>query len=403
MKGEASRLKPLPQKTDPALSACGGSGFSRDPPTATPLPNIRNIAVLRPSAVGDFIFALPALAALRAAYPAAHLVLLGRRWHRAFLAGRPGPWDEVIELPPIPGVGVPADLSCDAAAVERAVATLQARRFDLALQLHGGGRYSNPFVQRLHARVTAGAQADDAPPLDHHLRYAWMRNERSRLLEVVRLVGAAPVDLAPPLALTARDHAELAAALAPLRTPYVVLQPGASDPRRRWAADRFAAVGDALAAAGAHVIVQGDASERALTAEVAQRMSQPATDGGGRLGLGALAALLAGAALLVSNDTGPLHLGHAVGCPSIGLFWWMNLHTAEPLVLGSMRPLYSARTHCPVCGADNVFSGCAHPASFVDDIPLEQVRDAALALFRSTDASPRRDSAHAACRYRALP
>ena len=342
--------------------------------------HVQRIAVLRPNAVGDFIFLLPALAALRAAYPQAHITLLGRRWHVEFLTGRPGPWDEVIAMPAAPGVGAAPQAEIDAAAIERFVADMRARRFDIALQLYGGGRHSNPFVQRLGARVSVGAQADDAPPLDRTLRYAWMRNERTRLLEVVGLVGATPVDLSPALALTAQDHAALAAALALPPGPFVVLQPGASDPRRRWSAQRFAAVGDALAAAGAAVIVQGDAAERALTAEVAQCMSHPAIDVGGRLGLGALAALLARAALLVSNDTGPLHLGHALGCPSIGLFWWMNLHTAEPLALRSMRTFYSARTHCPVCGAGNVFGGCEHAVSFIDDIPLEPVRDEALAM-----------------------
>lgn len=346
--------------------------------------HVRRIAVLRPNAVGDFIFLLPALAALRAAYPQAHITLLGRPWHRRFLHGRPGPWDEVIAMPAVPGVGAPPQADFDPAAIERFVAEMRARRFDIALQLYGGGRHSNPFVQRLGARVCVGAQADDAPPLDRTLRYEWMRNERTRLLEVVGLVGATPVDLAPPLALTDQDEAERVAALPLPPGPCVVLQPGASDPRRRWSPQRFAAVGDALAAAGATVIVQGDASERALTAEVAHGMSHRAIDAGGLLGLGALAALLGRAALLVANDTGPLHLAHALGCPSLGLFWWMNLHTAEPLVLGPMRTLYSARTHCPVCGAENVFGGCEHAVSFIDDIPLERVRDEALAMVSHT-------------------
>lgn len=110
-------------------------------------------------------------------------------------------------------------------------------------------------------------------------------------------------------------------------------------------------------------------------------MSHVALDVGGRLDLGALAALLDGAALLVSNDTVPLHLAHAVGCPAVGLFWWMNLHTAEPLVMGQQRTLYSARTHCPVCGADNVSGHCDHAVSFVDDIAVEQVLQEALALW----------------------
>lgn len=54
---------------------------------------VRKIAVLRANALGDYVFSLPALDALRAAYPQAEIVLLGQPWHARFLAGRPGPLD----------------------------------------------------------------------------------------------------------------------------------------------------------------------------------------------------------------------------------------------------------------------------------------------------------------------
>src|SRR5438309_10264707 len=102
-----------------------------------PDPSVTKIAVLRANAIGDLIFALPALDALRAAYPAAEIVLLGTAWHARFLAGRPGPVDRVVELPP----GALDGGSPDA----EFVAAMRAERFDLALQLHGGGRTSNPL------------------------------------------------------------------------------------------------------------------------------------------------------------------------------------------------------------------------------------------------------------------
>src|SRR3954453_6431877 len=63
------------------------------------IPGVRRIAVLRANALGDFILTLPAFEALAAAYPEAEIVLLGRAWHRQFLAGRPGPIDRVIAIP----------------------------------------------------------------------------------------------------------------------------------------------------------------------------------------------------------------------------------------------------------------------------------------------------------------
>ena len=70
--------------------------------------NVSRIAVLRPNAVGDFVFALPALHALKHAYPDAELVYVGKEWYAQFLHGRPGPVDRVLVMPPVPGVGAPA-------------------------------------------------------------------------------------------------------------------------------------------------------------------------------------------------------------------------------------------------------------------------------------------------------
>jgi len=66
---------------------------------------VHKIAVLRANALGDFIFTLPALEALRTMYPHAEIVLLAKEWHAAFLAQRPSPIDRVIVIPNYGGVG----------------------------------------------------------------------------------------------------------------------------------------------------------------------------------------------------------------------------------------------------------------------------------------------------------
>lgn len=362
-----------------------------DPPRER-LESVERIAVLRPNAIGDFVFALPALAALRAAYPRAHIVYLGRRWHREFLEARPGAVDETLELPPIPGVGAPPEIAADAARIDAFVELLRARRFDLALQWYGGGGHANPFVQRLGARCTAGLRAEGAAPLDRWLRYEQWRNERLRLLEAASLVGAPPADLAARLAVTARDRAQLHRYGEPPDAPIAVLQPGASDPRRRWPAERFAAVGDALADAGAIVAVNGSTEERALVEQVIRAMRSPAASLCD-LPLGALVALLERARVLVSNDTGPLHLADAVGTPSVGIFWLPNLLAAQPLVAGEQRFAFSMQTDCPVCGVRNVRTRCPHETSYVDEVTLDEVL--ALALERFTRARPASERAPA--------
>ena len=59
------------------------------------VPAVERIAVLRANRLGDLVLALPALTALRTAYPRAEITLLGAGWHPRLLDGRPGLWDRV--------------------------------------------------------------------------------------------------------------------------------------------------------------------------------------------------------------------------------------------------------------------------------------------------------------------
>jgi ADP-heptose:LPS heptosyltransferase len=343
-------------------------------PARERLDDVRKIVVLRPSAVGDFVFALPALHALKQAYPAAELVLAGKAWHRAFLQGRPGPVDRVVEVPPVQGVGAPETV---VEQVERFVDAMRAERFDIALQMFGGGRHSNPFLLRFGARLTAGACAPGVRSLDRWVPYREPSPRRLALLEIAGLAGAAmrlPLDAQPELALTEADRREAAAVMPGLAGKrLVVLQPGSTDPRRGWPAPSFAALGDRLAHDGACVAVNGSPDEMDLVHDVVARMHAPAVALAGRLSLGGLCGLLARAALLVSNDTGPLHLGLALGVPSVGIFWLTNLIEGMPLRPSTLHAALSVRTRCPVCERDNVTTRCPYDASFVAEVSIDEV------------------------------
>ena len=339
---------------------------------------VERIAVLRANALGDFLFCVPALAALRAAYPAAEIVLLAQRWHREFLHGRPGPVDRVVVVPPSRGVRGDEQADEDPRELEEFFERMRGERFDVALQMHGGGRFSNPFVTRLGARLTAGCRAEDAPPLDRWIRYVYLQPEVPRYLEVAGLVGARPVSVDPAIAVTDDDREEARDLVEP--GPFAVLHPGATAERRRWPAGRFAEVGDALAAQGLRVVVTGTEPEREVVAAVREQMRAASTDACATLSLGGLCGLLCAASVVVSNDTGPLHLANAVGAPTVGIFWVGNVINGAPLYRERHRPLPAFRTQCPVCGAVNVTSRCEHEASFVEEVGTDAVLEAALDL-----------------------
>lgn len=186
----------------------------------------------------------------------------------------------------------------------------------LAVNLHGRGPESHRILQATRPdaliafdNTEAGHIGPDWDP-DEHEVLRWCRLARS--------VGGhcEPEDLRlgpedPP----ARRVPEGERAIA-------VVHPGAAAAARRWPASRWAAVVAALVARDHDVVLTGSEAERALCHQVLLEADAGAAvrDVSGRLGLPALAELVATAELLVSADTGVAHLATAYGTPSVTLF-----------------------------------------------------------------------------------
>lgn len=345
--------------------------------------DVRQIAVLRGGGLGDLLFALPAVEALAAAYPQAGVTVLGMPGHRALLAGRPGTSVADVEVLPVSEGVRPG--SADPDAVAEFLDRMRARSFDLAVQAHGGGRNSNPFLLRLGARHTIGTATSDAAPLERTLPHRFYQPEVLRWLEVAGMAGATPVTLEPTLGVRPDERAD-ARRLLPAHRPHLVIHPGATDARRRWSVHRFAAVAAAVAADGVEVHVVGDASEVA-TADALVSAAQAAlpvaarssvTSLAGQLSLGRLAGVLAAADVVLANDSGPRHLAQAVGTRTVGIYWFGNAINAAPFGRGRHRVLLGWVTRCPQCGVDVTQVGwtaprCAHDPSFVGDVDVADV------------------------------
>lgn len=350
--------------------------------------NVHKIAVLRAGGLGDLIFTLPALGALRETYPDAEITLLGGPLQTELLCGRPEPTAYAITVPPSRGVNGPdTGVDEDEEELERFFTRMREERFDLALQMHGGGGYSNPFVRKLGARVTAGAQAAGAPPLDRTVPYIYFQSEILRFLEIAGLVGARTANLEPRLLVTDGDLVEARDSVPQVQgPPLVALHPGAGDKRRRWPPEKFSLVGDALAMAGARVAVVGVEEDHALISAIVEGMNREALNLCGQLSLRGLAGLLSRCEVVVSNDSGPLHLAGAVGAATVGIYWGPNLITANPPTRARHRPVLSWRHECPVCGATLFDNDCGHTASVVADVPTKEVTNFALDLLASKTA-----------------
>lgn len=117
----------------------------------------------------------------------------------------------------------------------------------------------------------------------------------------------------------------------------------------------------------------------------------------GKLSLPGLVGLLSQADLMISNDTGPMHLALAVGTRSIGLFWEEYLIMSLPLRRDIFTPLIAWEHICPLCGQfmshEEVIScnprACMHETTFLESIQPEEVLKAAIELI-SKDVLPRK-------------
>ena len=364
------------------------------------LKNIKKIAVLRANALGDFIFVIPALRALRETYKEAEITYLGKPWHADFLKKRCPFVDRFLVVPKYSGVGEDRTVQKKGKILENFFSKMKKERFDLALQLHGGGRNSNPFLLRLGARITAGLKTPDAKAPDISIPYFFYQSEVMRYLEVARAVGAETEKIEPEIKLLPKDF-YFVHKIFSSRERFVVFHPGASDLRRRWAPENFAEVANALLPRNVKIVITGSLEEKHIAKKIIKKTRARVLDLCGKMSLGDLAGLLAESELVISNDTGPLHLAQAVGAKTIGIFWCGNMINGGPFTRLRHRPLISWQINCPLCGKDIAGPGfpfqpdrrdvnpaflqkqnktCKHEVSFVDYVKPQEVIFHALGL-----------------------
>lgn len=347
-----------------------------EPPTvlaSLPAPP-RRVAVVRALKVGDLLVAVPALRALRGALPEARITLVGLPWAAEMVQRFTGYVDDLLPFPGFPGI---EEAPYDPARLLAGLAAARERGFDLALQMHGGGRYSNPFTRMLAARHTCGfATPGDASGIDFPFPYVEGRHEIHRHLDLVRFVTGVGGDPRLEFPVTAADRAEVARHLGPQPAPYLVVHPGSRVASRRWMPERFAAVADTLGREfGLDVVVSGGPGDEGAVADVRARLVREARDVPIDLSLGGLAALLAGARLVVSNDTAAAHLAVAVGVPSVVVYGSADVANWGPLDGSRHRTLFVPMSCRPLACRP-----CPHGHRCLEAVAAEAVIAAARGL-----------------------
>jgi lipopolysaccharide heptosyltransferase I len=275
----------------------------------------RSILVVRLGALGDLVHALPAVAALRAAWPDARIDWLVDGRYAALLAMVP-----IIDRAIVVG-------GATGASTLSVLRALRRGRYDAAIDLQGLLK-SAAFARFSGARDTIGFATAQLRERAASLLYTTRvrADDRGHVirknLSLVRALGIAADAMTCPLVVPPTPK------LAEVRTllgagdagAFAVINPGAGWPNKQWPADRYGAVAAHLGRRHGlpSLVAWGpgelERAERVAVASEGAARVAPATS------LADLVALARAAALFVAGDTGPLQLAAAVGTPVVGVF-----------------------------------------------------------------------------------
>jgi heptosyltransferase-1 len=328
--------------------------------------------IVRLGALGDIVHALPLLAALRRARPDARIDWLVDTRHRAIL-------DHVDGLSAI--VAVDTRRLRGPTGLVAVVRALRAASYDLAIDAQGlvksamlarlaGARRVLGF-DRAHLREALArfAYDDTATPRGPHVV-----DKALALAEAAGVAAASPAfALVPPPDADVVAHVRRILGTGP-SGPFAVLNPGAAWPNKRWPADRFGALAREIRRRhGWRSVVVHGPGENPLAVSVVTAADGPegrAAELAPSTGLGDLLALLAGASLVVSGDTGPLHLAAALGRPVVGLYGPTDPARNGPWAADDVTVSRAARCRCAHQRRCHAERWC------LDDVTVDEVADA---------------------------
>ncbi len=276
------------------------------------------VAVLQASRIGDFICATPAFRALRRALPEAHLILAGLPLI-AELARCSHRFTGFFPFPGFPGI---AEQFFDARRCLKFFERMQNEKFDLVVQMHGSGIFSNTAALMMGGARTAGfvRSADETGLLDAALPYPRGMHAVHRYLSLTSFLGAETdgTDTEFPNLEEARREADL---LLDSAAPYIAIHAGAADQCKKWSLSGFAKVARALGQySNSAVVLLGTDACVKDNLILQEQIGGRTVNLTGRTSLIQLGAVIAKAALLITTDSAPAHIAYSLGTPSITLF-----------------------------------------------------------------------------------
>jgi heptosyltransferase-2 len=266
------------------------------------------VLVIQTAFLGDVVLTTPLFRAVKERWPESHLAALVIPETASILAGLPTV-DEVIAYDK--RAGGPGEF-------RRIVRKLRGEKFDVVVSPHRSIR-SGTIAWLSGARRRIGYRESASPfYYSERVRRPPDRHETGRILALAEALGIEGTNPRPDVALSEPEREAARAAAG--KKPFAVISPSSVWPTKRWRPEGFAAVGDHLRGRGYGVVITGSGAEREVCAAVKGAMRSSALDFSGRTTPRELAALVAEAAVLVANDSAPVHLASAFDTPTVAVF-----------------------------------------------------------------------------------
>ncbi len=307
-----------PTAAAPTMEAAAGiilgAGRTEGTFESPPIPrDLERLAVLCPSWVGDTVMATPVLRALRLALPRARIVAACRPGLDALLAGLP--WLDAVHVAETKTLG----------GTLRMAGLLRRERPQAAILLPNSFRAGMIALLARAPRRVGYRRSGRGAILTHAMDPPPRRPPVAAIRYYAQLcafaLGLDRIEERMELIVIAAERADADRLLQGLARPFVLMCPGANKPEKRWPAERFAQVADALAKRGVAAAVAGAPAEAEVARRVVAAARSPVLDlVDRRVTIGALKGVVAESSLVVTNDTGPRHIAAALGRPVVSLF-----------------------------------------------------------------------------------
>jgi lipopolysaccharide heptosyltransferase II len=296
----------------------------------------RHVLCVRLDAMGDVLMTTPAIRALRESGPADRRLTLLTSASGAAVARLVPQLDDVLVYE-APWVKNARDAASCANGDLQMAEQLRSRGFDAAVIFTVYTQnplpaallcfYAGIPLRLAHARENPYLLLSNwVPEPEPH---SIIRHEVRRQLDLVASVGCRSANESLTMRVSARAqlavHRKAARAGIAARVPWIVVHAGASAPSRRYPPESFALAAQGIArVTGCHLIFTGSAAEAPLIEGIRTRMNAPSVSLAGRLSLEEFGALLSLSAVLVSNNTGAVHVAAAVGAPVVDIYALTN-------------------------------------------------------------------------------